>query len=417
MGVAVRDASRRPAAPQSCVARQPILDSKGQVFGYELLFRRSATVQSCDVSSNDACGQVIVDAVLSVGLDTLAGGKRAFVNITRDALLAGAPTLLPADKVVVELLEHISDDPEVVDACTALKRAGYLLALDDLSRPESVRQLLPLADFVKIDFLATTPRDRADILAAIAPSRPVLLAEKIETPEEHQQAAAEGFALFQGYYFGRPVTREVKRIAARRAAYAALLVKLQNPAISVAELEQVIKQDASLSYRVLRAVNSAATPLRVEIKSIRQAIIMLGRDTIRRWASLWAMASMNESAHPELVSSSIIRARCCEMADAHSTRDPGTGFLLGMCSLLDVILEQPMELVVPQLPLDADVRAALLGENNARRALLDCVIAYERGDWERFESLAAEAGIINPSVLRAAYHEALRWTMDLAAAA
>jgi c-di-GMP-related signal transduction protein len=384
---------------------------------YELLFRRTQTVQSCDISSDDACARVIVDAVLAIGLDTLTGGRRAFVNMSRDMLLRGAPTLLPRDQVVIELLEEVRGDPEVIEVCTGLKRDGYAIALDDFVYTDDVAPLVALADYIKVDFLAVkTPAARAALIETLRPSRPKLLAEKVETPQEFEQAVKEGFTYFQGYYFGRPAVRDVKRIAARRVAYATLLVQLSKPDISVSELENVIKQDVSLSYRVLRALNSAATPLRVEISSIRQAIILLGRDTIRRWASLWVIASMNEAAHPELVASSIIRARCCEMVDATSRLDPGTGFLLGMCSLLDAILEQSMEEVLTQLPLETDIRAALLGDQNDRRALLDCVIAYERGHWELFDALAAKAGT-NADVLRTAYHEALRWTRDLAAAA
>jgi c-di-GMP-related signal transduction protein len=384
---------------------------------YELLFRRTQTVQSCDISSDDACARVIVDAVLAIGLDTLTGGRRAFVNMSRDMLLRGAPTLLPRDQVVIELLEEVRGDPEVIEVCTGLKRDGYAIALDDFVYTDDVAPLVALADYIKVDFLAVkTPAARAALVETLRPSRPKLLAEKVETPQEFEQAVKEGFTYFQGYYFGRPAVRDVKRIAARRVAYATLLVQLSKPDISVSELENVIKQDVSLSYRVLRALNSAATPLRVEISSIRQAIILLGRDTIRRWASLWVIASMNEAAHPELVASSIIRARCCEMVDATSRLDPGTGFLLGMCSLLDAILEQSMEEVLTQLPLETDIRAALLGDQNDRRALLDCVIAYERGHWELFDALAAKAGT-NADVLRTAYHEALRWTRDLAAAA
>jgi c-di-GMP-related signal transduction protein len=384
---------------------------------YELLFRRTQTVQSCDISSDDACARVIVDAVLAIGLDTLTGGRRAFVNMSRDMLLRGAPTLLPRDQVVIELLEEVRGDPEVIEVCTGLKRDGYAIALDDFAYTDDVAPLVALADYIKVDFLAVkTPAARAALVETLRPSRPKLLAEKVETPQEFEQAVKEGFTYFQGYYFGRPAVRDVKRIAARRVAYATLLVQLSKPDISVSELENVIKQDVSLSYPVLRALNSAATPLRVEISSIRQAIILLGRDTIRRWASLWVIASMNEAAHPELVASSIIRARCCEMVDATSRLDPGTGFLLGMCSLLDAILEQSMEEVLTQLPLETDIRAALLGDQNDRRALLDCVIAYERGHWELFDALAAKAGT-NADVLRTAYHEALRWTRDLAAAA
>jgi c-di-GMP-related signal transduction protein len=382
-----------------------------------LLFRRSSLAQLGDIESSDACARVIVDSLLSIGLDTLTGGKRAFVNLSRDMLLSGAATLLPRDQVVVELLEDVHGDAAVLEACRALKQKGYQLALDDFVFHEGSAPLVPLANYVKVDVLsAASPEARASLLAALKPHSPQLLAEKVETPHDFQQTLGEGFSFFQGYFFGRPVVKEVKRMAARHVAYAALLVKLSKPDITVLELENVIKQDTSLSYRVLRALNSAATPLRVEISSIRQAIILLGRDTIRRWASLWVIASMNERTNPELVASSIIRARCCEMVDAAAAHETGNGFLLGMCSLLDAILEQPMETIVGQLPLERTVRDALLGAQNDRRALLDCVVAYERGDWERYEELATRAGT-NTAVLRAAYQEALRWTRDLSAAA
>jgi c-di-GMP-related signal transduction protein len=384
--------------------------------GYELLFRRSASAQSCEGSSDEASARVIVDAVLSIGLETLTMGKRAFVNVSREMLARGVATLLPHDQVVIELLEDVIADPDTLEACRALKAAGYAIALDDYAGDAIVAPLVPLADYVKIDFRAlSTPAARAELIASLRPATPHLLAEKVETPEEYAQATAEGFACFQGYFLGRPATNTVRRIAARPMAYANLLVKLNQPDISVSELEEIVKQDVSLSYRVLRALNSAANPLRTEISSIRQAIILLGRDTIRRWASLWVIASMNESAHPELVSSSIIRARCCEMIDARTRPEAGNGFLLGLCSLLDVILEQPMATLLEQLPLDADIRAALLGEPNDRRALLDCVIAYERGEWERFDDLSTQAGA-SADVLREAYHDALRWTRQLAAA-
>jgi c-di-GMP-related signal transduction protein len=405
-----------PTLEQPCVARQPILDRHGHVFGYELLFRRSAEVRACDVEPNLACRQVIVDAMHSIGLETLTAGKHAFLNVTREFLLSGAVTLLPKERVVVELLEEIEADREVVEACTALKQAGYALALDDFTNSARVAPLLPLANYIKIDVLEVNTRvERERVVVAAAPYRLGLVAEKVETPEQFDQTASEGFTHFQGYFFGRPAIREVKRIPTSRAAYAALLAQLSNPDISVRELERVIKQDVSLTHRVLRAVNSAATPLRVEIRSIDQAIILLGRDTIRRWGALWAIASINQAACPELINSSIIRARCCELLDGGAGRESGAGFLLGICSLLDAILEQPMETVVRQLPVQADLRAALVGETNGRRTLLDCVIAYERGDWQSSEALAAEAGV-NAAVLPGAYQEALGWARAISSA-
>jgi c-di-GMP-related signal transduction protein len=403
----------RTAGPeQPCVARQPIFDRRGQVFAYELLFRPSQSASASGVSSDDATARVIVDSLLSIGLDTLTGGKRAFINLTRETLVSGAATLLPADKVVIELLEDLQPDDEVRQACTALKKAGYSLALDDFAYSNPSAELLQFADYVKVDFLEhSTAEARSALRARLGTTCAQLVAEKIETTEQSAEAAAEGFSYFQGYFFGRPAVRQVKRIAASKLAYATLLTKLIDPNIHLSELEAIIKQDASLSYRVLRAVNSAATSLQVEIGSIRQAIILLGRDTIRRWASLWAMASLNETANPELAVSSIIRAHCCEQLGSAGTSSAGSAFLLGLCSMLDAILEQPMEAAIAPLPLEADIRAALLGEQNERRALLDCVIAYERGEWGRHEELARRARV-NASLLPAAYREALKWTRD-----
>jgi EAL and modified HD-GYP domain-containing signal transduction protein len=185
-------------------------------------------------------------------------------------------------------------------------------------------------------------------------------------------------------------------------------VKLSDPDIGMDDLVQVIKRDGSIAHRVLRALNAAGSPLRVEITSIPQAIVLLGRDTIRRWASLWVVASMNESAHPELLTASMIRARCCELLESASGGDPGAGFLLGMCSQLDAILEQPMQTVLAHLPVAADIRAALVGEQNRRRALLDAIIAFERGEWDRAAAHALEARV-DVTVLPGAYQNALRW--------
>lgn len=183
-------------------------------------------MQSCDIPPNQACARVIVDAVLGTGLDTLTGGKRAFFNISRDALLNGAASLLPVDQVVIELLEDVAGDTDVLNACRALKGAGYVLALDEVSRTDALATLMPLVNYVKIDFrTAQSPAARRAIVDALLPARPCFVAEKIETHQEFAAAAAEGFGYFQGFFLGRPA-RAMKHIAARGAAYASLLVKL-----------------------------------------------------------------------------------------------------------------------------------------------------------------------------------------------
>jgi EAL and modified HD-GYP domain-containing signal transduction protein len=237
-----------------------------------------------------------------------------------------------------------------------------------------------------------------------------LLAEKVETLEEYEAAMAEGFDYFQGYFFGRPVTQGARKIPHDRVGHMRLLGALQDPELTVQKLEQLIQHDASLCYRVLRTVNSAAYGQRQKVESIRQAMVLMGVGVLQRWLSLWALAGMGAGAHPELLVMSTVRARCCEIL-ASNVRGPAAaaqGFLLGLCSLLDAILEQPLPALLEHLPLTSATHAALQGEDNPSRRLLDCAIACERGDWEKSLELAERAGI-SASAVAEAHREALRW--------
>ena len=199
-----------------------------------------------------------------------------------------------------------------------------------------------------------------------------------------------------------------------KLAHLRLLQALNDPDLSVHQLENLIKHDAALCYRILRTVNSAAFALQTTVHSIREALVLLGRDTVRRWASLWALAGLNESAHGELIVMSTTRARCCELLGAilGGEEAASEGFLVGMCSLLDAILGRPMEAILSDLPLADETRAALLGQDNPTRRLLDCAIAYERGEWDRCAEVSERAGI-KLTNLPVAFAEALRWSREL----
>jgi len=243
---------------------------------------------------------------------------------------------------------------------------------------------------------------------------PALIAKGIETMDAFEAAVTEGYAFFQGFFFGRPLIAQARDVPGHQVAHLRLLHALNNPNLSVHQLEDLIKHDASLCYRILRTVNSAAYALHTPIQSIRQALVYLGRDTVRRWVSLWALAGLSERAHAEVVVMSTIRARFCELVSA-SRGDEDCGaeaFLLGMCSLLDVILDRPMEVVLAQLPLTAEAQAALRGDNNDGRRLLDCVITYERGVWDRAVELAREVGVASLALPKA-HGDSLRWTREL----
>jgi len=236
---------------------------------------------------------------------------------------------------------------------------------------------------------------RARIVKTQGPQGPMLIAKAIETMDTFEHAVKEGYVYFQGFFFGRPLITLGREVPGQQVANLRLMRALYDPELTVHQLEELIKHDASLCYRILRTVNSATYMLQQPVQSIRQALVLLGRDTVRRWASLWALAGLSEKAHSELVIMSTVRGRCCELLAGRMGGEEaaGEGFLAGMCSLLDAILERPMKDVLRDLPLDPETQAALLGEDNKTRRLLDCVIAYENGQWDRCVQLAKSFGV------------------------
>jgi EAL and modified HD-GYP domain-containing signal transduction protein len=308
---------------------------------------------------------------------------------------------------VLEVTEDIDPDDEVVEACGRLRKAGYAIALDDFVLSDRTARFIPLASYIKVDFLTSSEEARREIRARSSGPAVRLLAEKIETVEAFEQARREGFTYFQGYFFGRPTIKTGGEIPGQHLQSMRMLAALQNPDLSAAQLEAVIKSDVRLCYLILRSANSAASAVQSKVRSIRDATVLVGRDAIRRWASLWLLAGLGATGHPELIAMAMTRAHCCEQLAASDDVGGGDGFLVGLCSLLEAMLGRPIEELLEHLPLDDQARAALLGEDNALRRMLDSVIAYERGDWPACLEHSARAGLASQQ-LAAAYNSALR---------
>lgn len=396
------------------VARQPILDDHGRVFGYELLYRLDADDRIGVPSLDLAAARVLTDAVLNVGLDTLTGGRPAFVNLSRSLLVTGAWRLLPPSAAVFELHGDITVDEEVIETCGELRAAGYALALSDFVLDSDAEALLPYVKYAKVDAAATLPQTLAAIATRLRPSGIRLVAQHVETGELLESARAAGYALFQGHYFCRPRMCSAAAVPGRQLAYVQLLSALNRPDLSLNEAEDLIKHDLSLSYRVLRCVHSAAFGLRREVHSIREALVLLGLAPIRSWASVWCLAGLNVGGTSELVTVALIRARCCELLAEHIVAADKVAefFLVGLCSPLDAMLGRPMEEAIADLPLSREAEGALLGRPNNLRSLLDATMAYERGAWEEATEAAGRAGLTGP-LLAKAYTGALRWAREL----
>jgi EAL and modified HD-GYP domain-containing signal transduction protein len=369
------------------IARQPIFDVTSDVMGYELLFRNGLTNCFAATDGNEATRQVLLNTFVLFGLSRLTGGRPAFINFTRDYLLNDLVRLFPTHSVVVEILEDIPPDREVVAACRGLKDAGYTLALDDVTELEPYGELLDLVDVIKVDFIAAGPEKRRAMAKQLRGSRLRLLAEKVETHEEFTEAVNEGFALFQGYFFSKPEVVKRRDVPGNRAQYLRLLRELRKPDVTVDGLERIIKQDLSLSYRLLKYINSPLFGLRSEIRSVRHALTLLGERDVRRWAMLAALHEVAPDKPSELLETGLLRARFCETLSGvlgADTRDTAEEmFLVGLFSVLDGLLDVSLEEAVREAGVPARVKGALLGVPGPLRNVFELESAYERGDWEQ----------------------------------
>jgi EAL and modified HD-GYP domain-containing signal transduction protein len=368
------------------IARQPIFDVTRDVVGYELLFRNGLANCFANIDGNEATRQVLLNAFVLFGQSRLTGGKPAFINFTRDFLFNDLVRLFPPTSVVVEVLEDIPADASVIAACRKLKDSGYTLALDDVVDLEPYGALLELIDIVKVDLRAVTPEKRKAMLAELAGRSIRLLGEKVETYEEFRAATEEGFALFQGYFFAKPEVMKRKDIPGNQAQYLRLLRELRKTECDADAIERIIKQDLSLSYRLLRYVNSPLFGLRSEVRSVRHALTLLGERDVRRWTTLAVLSGVAPDKPPELLETGLFRARFCETLASVVERGGREAaeemFIAGLFSVLDGLLDLPLEDAIREAGVPSRVKAALLGIPSPWRSLLELAFAYERGEWE-----------------------------------
>ena len=389
------------------LARQPIFDRQGEVVAYELLYR-SGPEEYAGQRGARATAQVLINTFGTFGIERVTGGKRAFINLTRSLLVSEYATLLPPDQVVLEVLEDVEPDETVVTACRSLVRQGYTVALDDFVFEPRFVPLLEVARIVKIDLSIVRVPELAAQLALLAPYGCQLLAEKVETQEEHQTSLDLGFDLFQGYYFARPsLLREQREPGASVAVMRSLRDVLT--ATQLREVEEAISTDLALSYRLLRLINSAAFGLPQEVSSIRQALALLGLVAVKKWMALILLTEVGTNKPVELLRLSLTRARMMELlAQREGKSRAAQAFTIGLFSTLDAFLDQPMADAIAPLGFPEENVEALLHHHGVLGRLLELMLAYERADWP------AVAEATSPSFseedVTAAYVEAVEWS-------
>lgn len=392
-------------APSRFLGRQPIVDEKCRLFGYELLFRAGAT----DSFSGDPelATRDVVDHWLMLMPEPEE--TAAFVNCTRDALVDGVVSLLPPASTVLEIPEDIEPDAQLLAACRSLKKQGYRIALDDFAPLRSRAPLLEFADFVKIDFRASSAAVRREIESMLQGSWALRIAEKIETEEEMRTARAEGCLLFQGYFFSRPVLVSSRNLPQNRLIYLRLLAELHESPANLNRVESLVTSDTTLCYRVLRLANSAMQAHPGVVTTIREALLMVGDDAMRRMVTVALAGVLTGHRPPALASMALTRARFCELLAPSIAQEPQQLYLLGMLSLLDVLLETPMPRLLKTLPLGPEMKSALIGEASPLTPALNLVRCLECCNWQQCELLRSTLGVTE-SAVAALYLDALRWS-------
>jgi len=391
------------------VARQPVFDRKEQLYGYDLVLRRPGARGSDEPLPE----QLVADTFLGFGIDQVAAGRRAFVAVDRDMLLGGAVRLLPPDRVVLQLDGTQGIDAPLVEACNQLVWAGYRFSIGGEHPEQIAEELLRLAEIVKVNVADTDPAMLRDLAIWLRGYQVRLLATNVRHRMERDRCQQVGFELFEGYRFTAPETLSRRDLPIEHVLTFRLLKMVRDPRSSDVDIEDMLRRDVALSYKLLRMVNSAAVGGR-DIWSIGHALRLLGRESVARWLGLLLVTDgTRDGVRAELMTLSLVRARMAELlADASGIpRARGPLFLVGMLSVLDQLLETPMEMLADSMEVAPDIRAALLRREEFYGEVLSLIEAYEQGWWDQVDALSGVVGV-SPVALSPLYLESLAWASE-----
>ncbi|WP_084559287.1 EAL and HDOD domain-containing protein [Nitratidesulfovibrio termitidis] len=419
-----------PCGPALLVARQPVFDASGEVWGYELLFRCPDSPEHCgsDVDASVATASVIADG-FAMTRPALGQGQRLLVNFAEDMLLAGTPRILPADVCGVEVLETVSATEAMQQVLSDLKAEGYLIVVDDYAGQPDMDALLDIADIVKVDVLGRPLADLARDVAALRPRQCLMLAEKVEDLATHRQCEALGFSLFQGFFFSRPELVHGRRLDSSQAAKMRLLATLAREDVNIKAAAEVIRSDAALSYKLLRYINSVHFGLPVKVTSIQHGISLLGTRNLVQWLCVTVLSEFDTGPMArELIAVSALRAKFLELCatrallragqagagalgpgQAQPVPQSGALFMLGLFSLLEPLLCLPLAELLRSLPLVDDLTEALATHTGPYAPWLELMEHYERGRWDDVLASGAAMGLTQAD-LAVAYAGALEWS-------
>jgi c-di-GMP-related signal transduction protein len=416
MNIQAQATSQEKSAP--CIARQPILAADESVTGYELLFRENSEQDGFASDAENATGTAI-DTLNVLGIEVLCDGRLAFINCTQQMLIKELFLLLPADEVVIEIQQDVPANDGVVGACQRLRQRGYTIALDNFVCDDPREELVPYADFIKVDVMTVLPDQAASLAARYGTAGRQMVALKVESGQSFATAKNNGFTQFQGYFFRHPERMRARQIPASQATYLQLLQAISKRETNLIEIEELIKREPSLCYRLLRYLNSPLLGMSSPVTSIRHALNLLGERELFRWIRMATTLLMGRDKPSDLVLASLVRARFCELIAPRVKHSETDLFLMGMLSLIDAILEVPIGIVVDKLALDPETKAQLVGSRTGEQTVLspvyDLMVAREAGDWQTVTKLGKELNL-SLYFVNKTYNEAMRWAHEVTSA-
>ncbi len=390
--------------PNVFIGRQPIFDRYLRVIDYELLYRNRDSETATFFNEDEATSQVILNTFAEIGLEDVIGRQKAFINLTRNFFLERYPIPFTPRQLVIEVPETLILDKEIIEHIQEFSQKGYQIALDDISSLTNVRSLISIADIFKLDLSLIPPEKIQPLAYRLQFQRGKLLAEKVETREQLDLCMQAGFDYFQGFFLCRPNIVSGRKIPTSRFVLMQLLAKLQDPDVGFEELEHTISEDAILGYKLLRLTNSAYYGIRSEIKSIRQAMTLLGLDKLRSWLTLILLAEKQDKPR-ELTILAMIRARMGELLAINAKlAEPESYFLAGLLSALDAIMDSPLEELLENIRLSLAIKEGLLEGKGLIGQAIQCILAYERAEWDKVSFLQ-----LQPDLIRDIYLQSLHW--------
>ncbi|WMS92696.1 HDOD domain-containing protein [Pseudoalteromonas sp. HL-AS1] len=392
------------------VARQAIFNRSKKVVAYELLFRDSPKNYFPDIAEGQATARLIMENQLNLGTRHITSGKKALINIGPESLKLDLCAFLPCQDVVIELLETIEPTDDNYELCRGLFHSNYKLALDDFVYKPQWDRFLKLVKLIKFDIAITPLSEIQPIVTKLQAHKQIkILAEKIETQEDYELAFDMGFDYFQGYFFAKPTMIKQNDIDYNYGLVVAIYAEIMKQSPDIKTIASLFELDAALAYKLLRLINSGVFPIQSQISSLKQALVYLGHERLKKFVSLIVTAHTAGKKPAELMQVCIVRARFCELvAKKVNKSQSGEAFLIGLFSLLDAILDQPMSLLVEKLPFPDEIKTALLGDKNTLYYILNVVKAYETGSWWALEQAVLLLNI-DSAILPPLYQQSVDW--------